>query len=541
MEAMANFSKVYCAELEGIEAKLIEVETDINVGLHSFNIVGLADKALNEAKERVNAALKNSNIKSPGRENRKITVNLAPADIKKAGSQYDAAIAIGYLLASKQIKSFNPGNKIFVGELSLEGNLRPVSGILAISCLAKNLGFEYVFVPRENAVEAAIISGIKIIPISTLSELINHLEERSVITPQKKTELEFVPKHGVDISEIKGQENAKRALTIAAAGGHNLIMIGSPGAGKTMLAQALVSILPPLSVNEVVEVTRIYSSSGVLKGSSFITARPFRAPHHTASAVSVVGGGANPKPGEISLAHRGILFLDEIPEFRRDLLESLRQPLESGSVCVSRAKGVLNFPARFTLVAAMNPCPCGYFGDNEKACRCSAHEVFRYQKKISGPLLDRIDLQLEVPRVKVEELRKNKEENTTNHVIAKVINARKIQEERFKKLRQEIYPHTQNRGNVNLDSNKNSSDYNNGLGVGVYLNSEMSSKMVDKVIDLDNESQMFLKNILEKSFISARGYYRILKTARTIADLEESEKVGQQHLAEAFQYRIRES
>jgi len=518
---MTNFSKVYCAELEGIEAKLIEVETDINVGLHSFTIVGLADKALNEAKERVNAALKNSNIKSPGRENRKITVNLAPADIKKAGSQYDLAIAIGYLLASKQIKSFDSRNKIFIGELSLEGNLRPVSGVLAISCLAKNLGFEYVFVPKENAAEAAIISGIKIIPVSNLSELINHLEEQNFILPQKNTELEFISKHSVDISEIKGQENAKRALMIAAAGGHNLIMIGSPGAGKTMLAQALVSILPPLSVNEIIEVTRIYSSSGVLKGSSFITARPFRAPHHTASVVSVVGGGSNPKPGEISLAHRGILFLDEIPEFRRDLLESLRQPLESGNVCVSRAKGVLNFPARFTLIAAMNPCPCGYFGDSDKTCRCTANEVFRYQKKISGPLLDRIDLQLEVPRVKVEELRKGKparlndvsrsggEENITNEVIAKVINARKIQEERFK-------------------------------GMGIYLNSEMSSKMTDKVIDLDNESQMFLKNILEKSFISARGYYRILKTARTIADLENSEKVGQKHLAEAFQYRIRE-
>ena len=508
-----SFSKVYSAELDGIDAKLIEVETDINVGLHAFSIVGLADKSLNEAKERVNAALKNSEIKPPNRENRRITVNLAPADVKKAGSQYDLAIAVGYLLATKQIKEFDSGDKIFMGELSLEGGLRPINGILATARLAKKLNFRYLFVPSQNSVEAAVIKGIQVIPISSLVELVNHLEGRAEIEPQKPTEPDFnLTEYLVDISQIKGQENAKRALMIAAAGGHNIIMTGSPGGGKTMLAQALVSILPPLSISEAIEVTQIYSSSGVLKETSFIMARPFRAPHHTASVVSIIGGGANPKPGEISLAHRGVLFLDEIPEFRRDLLEALRQPLENGSVCVSRAKSVLNFPARFMMVAAMNPCPCGYYGDNEKACNCSAHEVFKYQKKISGPLLDRIDIQIEVPRVKVEDLvKKGREKGETENIKQKVIRARKTQLERFGKLKQKIY-----------------------------VNSEMSSKLVDEIIELDSEAQKFLKNILDKSFLSARGYYRILKTARTIADLEESEKVLTAHLAEAFQYRLRE-
>lgn len=505
------FARVYSAEIEGIDAKLIEVETDINVGLHSFNIVGLADKALNEAKERVNAAIKNSGIKPPNRENRKITVNLAPADIKKAGSQYDLSIALGYLLASEQIKKFDAHGKIFIGELSLEGHLRPVSGVLSISRLAKKMDFEFLFVPVQNAREAAIISGVKVIPISNLVELIEYLEGRREIAPWKQTELVYETESDFDISEIKGQENAKRALSIAASGGHNLLMVGSPGAGKTMLAQALVSILPPLSVEEAIEVTQIYSSSGVLKDIAFITHRPFRSPHHTASAVSVIGGGANPKPGEISLAHRGVLFLDEIPEFRRDLLESLRQPLESGNVCVSRARGVLNFPSRFSLVAAMNPCPCGYYGDSEKPCRCSAYEVFRYQKKISGPLLDRIDIQINVPRVKVEELLTKKNPESSTDIRENIIKARQIQKQRFEDKK-----------------------------LNIYLNSEMSSKIVDELADLASESNDFLRNAMEKSFISARGYYRILKTARTIADLGGFEQVEPQHLAEAFQYRIRE-
>ena len=508
-----NFSKVYSAELEGIDARLIEVETDINVGLHSFNIVGLADKALNEAKERVSSALKNSGVKPPTKENRKITVNLAPADIKKTGSQYDLAIAVGYLAATKQIKNFETADKIFVGELSLEGALRPISGALNISRLAKKLNFKFLYLPKANAIEAAMIKGVKIIPVSSLEELINSLEEREIIKFQPLTE--FRPSQNyslIDISEIKGQENAKRALMVAAAGGHHLLMEGPPGAGKTMMAQAFTSLLPPPSLEEAIEITQIYSAAGLLKENNFFDFRPYRQPHHTASPVSIIGGGTNPKPGEISLAHYGLLFLDEMPEFRRDLLEALRQPLESGSISISRSKNTLIFPAKFTLVAAMNPCPCGYFGDVEKEFRCSANEIFRYQKKISGPLLDRIDIQIKVPRLKIEDLKnKSRDEKSSEKIKNQIIKARLIQRERFVKTKQRIY-----------------------------LNSEMSSRQVDELIEFEKGADDFLKNILEKSFVSARGYYRILKIARTIADLEESGKVKNNHLAEAFQYRVRE-
>lgn len=509
---MKNFSRVYSAELEGIEARLIEVEADINIGLHSFNIIGLADKALSEAKERVSSALKNSGVKPPTKENRKITINLAPADIKKTGSQYDLAIAVAYLLATKQIKEFDASDKIFVGELSLDGGLKPINGALSIAQLSKKANFNFLFLPKQNAIEAAIIKGIKIIPVSNLEELINHLENRELISLQKETNFEPIFSDSlVDISEIKGQENAKRALTVAAAGGHHILMSGSPGAGKTMMAQSLISLLPPPSLEEAIEINQIYSAAGLLKENTFLSHRPFRSPHHTASPISIIGGGTNPRPGEISLTHRGVLFLDELPEFRRDLLEALRQPLESGEIHISRAKATLTFPAKFSLVAAMNPCPCGYFGDPEKDCKCSAHEVFRYQKKLSGPLIDRIDIQIEVPRARIEDLRKAKRDDSGEKIKKEIIKARGVQKERFKNKKLKIR-----------------------------LNSEMSSKQVDDLIEFGDDAEEFLKNILEKSFISARGYYRILKIARTIADLEESQNVKSRHLAEAFQYRVRE-
>lgn len=505
-----NLSKTYSAELEGIRARCIEVEVDLNVGLHAFNIVGLADKALNEAKERVNSALKNSGAKPPTRENRKITVNLAPADVKKAGTHYDLAIALGYLLATKQVKEFDPLRKMFVGELALDGRLRPVGGALNIAEMAAAEKFEELYLPVANANEAAAVRGIRVLPIESLVHILEILEGKKNISPATYRHSAGSERTSPDFSDIKGQDTAKRAMVIAAAGGHNLLMSGPPGVGKSLMAQAVTGILPSLGEEESIEITKIWSAAG-LSPNGLLSARPFRSPHQTASLISIVGGGSDPRPGEISLAHRGVLFLDELPEFPKSVLEALRQPIETGTIHIARARQSLVFPAKFSLVAAMNPCPCGYFGDPDRECRCSAFEVIRYQKRISGPLLDRIDLQVKVRRVALGDLRTEGQRNSESYSLrGKIEGAREIQRERFRRA-----------------------------GLPHHTNAEMTSRQTEDLAALNEGCEGFLRG-MNPGKISPRGYFRMLKTARTIADLEGSKETRPDHLAEAFGYRLRE-
>ena len=497
-----SLAKVNSAAVVGLEASPVEVEVDISNGLPSFTIVGLPDKAVEESKERVRSAIKNSGADFPMK---RITVNLAPADIKKEGPAYDLAIAMAILIADEQIPPIDQ-NILLVGELALNGSLRHVNGVLPIVS-ALNKKFAQIILPEANADEATLAEEIKILPAPNLKSLLFHFKSEKVL-PFYKRQVKIKTKidYEFDLAYIKGQEQAKRALEIVAAGGHNVLFNGPPGSGKTLLARTIPSILPPLTKDETLEVTKIYSVAGLLSSDNpVIIERPFRAPHHTTSNVALVGGGTYPRPGEITLAHRGVLFMDEFPEFPRSVLEALRQPLEDGVITVSRAQGSLSFPAKFILVAAQNPCPCGYLGDVKKHCICTPIQIIRYQKRVSGPLLDRIDIHIEVPRVEYEKLSSDDVAESSAAVSKRVEKARGTQEKRFNKT-----------------------------------NSEMSPREIKKYCVLDEPTKNLLKTAMHQYNLSARQYTRILKVSRTIADLAGSAEITADHLGEALCYRPKE-
>lgn len=500
-------SHIYSCGLSGIDGFSVCVETDISNGLPAFDIVGLPDAAVKEAKERIRSAIKNTGFRFPAKH---IVINLAPASKRKEGSGYDLPMALSIICATEQIYAPDLSKCTFFGELSLDGTVQPINGILPMVISAYKSGFTDMFVPTENADEAAVIEGVNIYPVSSLKALCDHFCDIQKINVHKIDLTNYFAlsaSNVLDFCDVKGQENVKRALEIAAAGNHNVLLIGSPGTGKTMLAQRMPSILPDLSFDEALEVTKIHSIAGLLpKDQPLILNRPFRSPHHTISSAGLSGGGSTPKPGELSLAHNGILFLDELPEFRRDSLEVLRQPLEDGNVTISRVNATLTYPCNIMLIASMNPCKCGYFGDSRRQCTCTPTQVNRYRSRISGPLLDRIDIQVEVSNVDYEDLSSTENSETSAEIKKRVNKTRKLQLERYK-------------------------DYN------IYSNSQLDAGMLKKFCPLGEEENAILRAAFDNLGLSARAHSRILKVARTIADLEGSENIKSEHIAEAIQYR----